>query len=177
MPYSTKAVANYFLDLAERDGKSLTPMKLQKLVYFAHGWYLALTEGKPLVDEHPEAWEYGPVFPSLYHAFKRFGGGAISGRASDVRIETNPATGRRTTFRFVTPTLDEDPDPSSRDFSKGVVRRVWEVYGPWSGLQLSQLTHLSDGPWYATREANPQRKGSDIPDKDIQRYFAKKAGR
>jgi uncharacterized phage-associated protein len=174
MPYPVKAVANYFLDLAEKEGKKLTPMQLQKLVYFAHGWYLALTE-KPLVDEHPEAWPYGPVFPSLYHAFKEYGGGPIQGRALEYSLDVNPATGRRTIFRATTPSLDDDPVPESREYSKSVVKRVWDVYGSWTGLQLSQLSHLSDGPWEATRRANPDRKGSDIADDQIREYFLKKA--
>lgn len=62
-PYKAKAAANYCLDLAEEEGKRLDPMQIQKLVYFAHGWYLALT-GEPLVEEHPEAWAYGRSFPA-----------------------------------------------------------------------------------------------------------------
>lgn len=61
--YSAKAVANYFL--AQYGKHGLNPLKLQKLVYIAHGWNLAV-RNQPLVDnELPEAWEYGPVFASL----------------------------------------------------------------------------------------------------------------
>ena len=39
-PYSAIAIANYFVDCSK--GKSdLTPMKMQKLIFIAHGWYLA----------------------------------------------------------------------------------------------------------------------------------------
>ncbi|WP_366513810.1 type II toxin-antitoxin system antitoxin SocA domain-containing protein [Planktotalea sp.] len=44
-------------------------MKLQKLVYIAYGWHLALS-GKKLFTEEIEAWKHGPVVPSLYHEFK-----------------------------------------------------------------------------------------------------------
>jgi len=173
-PYPVKAVANYFLDLAEADGKRLDPMQIQKLVYFAHGWYLALT-GDPLVEEHPEAWAYGPVFPTLYHEFKRYGAGHIPGRALEWQLEMNPASGEPINFRPMTLTLD-DPDETRREFAKQVLQRVWGVYGSWTAVQLSQLTHESGGPWDVTRRQNPGRKGTDIADPLIRDHFSKKAG-
>src|ERR1700733_10714172 len=77
MAYDARTVANYFLDLADRDSIAITPLKLQKLVYLAHGWSLAF-RSKPLVRQNIEAWRYGPVIPDLYHAFKRFGGSRIT---------------------------------------------------------------------------------------------------
>ena len=94
MSYPAKAVANYFIDIARCEGEQLSPMKIQKLVYFAHGWYLALYD-EPLLDEKIEAWRYGPVVPSLYHEFKRYGSGTIERYAID--FEANNG------FRIVTP--------------------------------------------------------------------------
>ena len=83
-PCSSKAVANYFLDIAERDGKTLNPMKLQKLVYIAHGWHLAIRR-RPLIRESVEAWKYGPVIADLYHEFKKFGNMPITERATEIK--------------------------------------------------------------------------------------------
>ena len=69
MPFSAAAVANEFLHLAHRDDRPITPLKMQKLVYFAHGWHLAIT-GAPLISEPIQAWQYGPVISSLYQIFK-----------------------------------------------------------------------------------------------------------
>src|SRR5687767_12203236 len=77
MTYDPKSIANYFIDLAAAEGKKLTPLQLIKLVYIAHGWYLGLT-GKPLINESPQAWQYGPVIPSLYHALKIHGNDAVT---------------------------------------------------------------------------------------------------
>jgi hypothetical protein len=51
-------------------------MKLQKLIYLAHGYYFAVT-GCPLVGEQFEAWQFGPVSPTIYHEFNRFSSSAL----------------------------------------------------------------------------------------------------
>ncbi|MDQ6665177.1 MAG: DUF4065 domain-containing protein, partial [Acidobacteriota bacterium] len=96
MAYDALAVANYFLDCARKDGRELDPMGIQKLVFFAHGWHLALV-GSPLIEQRVEAWEYGPVIPDIYHAFKEFGAGAIKSHAQ--KAVMLPGTGGR--FRVV----------------------------------------------------------------------------
>ena len=83
MPFSAKAVANVFLELADAAKQTLTPMKLQKLVYYAHGWYLGLT-GRPLLDELIQAWSFGPVVRSLYNEFKEFGADPITHKATTI---------------------------------------------------------------------------------------------
>jgi uncharacterized phage-associated protein len=77
-PYSPIAVANRFLQLSFAEKRPIDHMKLQKLVFFAHGYYLAASKLEagdpvPLVDEYFEAWPYGPVSPRLYEEFKEFG--------------------------------------------------------------------------------------------------------
>ena len=49
----------------------LTPMKLQKLLYYVKCW--SLVAGQPLIDEPFEAWSYGPVNPDVYHRYKVHG--------------------------------------------------------------------------------------------------------
>ena len=80
MTVSAAAAANVLLAEGENRGIALDPMKLQKLLYLAQGYYSALTEG-PWISEPFEAWDYGPVVPSLYREFRNFGAKAIkSGR-------------------------------------------------------------------------------------------------
>jgi len=44
--------------------ESLSPMKLQKLCYYAQGY--ALAEGNELFSDDFQAWQHGPVVYDLY---------------------------------------------------------------------------------------------------------------
>jgi len=77
MPHSSLAIANEFLRRAREIDRSLTQMKLQKLVYIAHGWCLAFSKS-PLIEDRIEAWEFGPVIRRLYDATSRYGRSPVS---------------------------------------------------------------------------------------------------
>ena len=132
-------------------------MKLQELVYFAHGWHLAFDEG-PLSVENAHAWMYGPVFPSLYRDLKSWGSGAIQ---EPVRVFEYQS------FEWTLPRVTSD------DFAHRLIDRVWLIYGSMSGVALSQLTHRPGSPWYDTHAKNPDVRGPEIPNDLIQEYFKK----
>lgn len=153
MTYSPKAIANYFLDLAKQRGEAISPMKLQKLVYYAHGWFAGNT-GKPLIDEEVEAWQYGPVIPSLYHEFKRFGSGPISQKATD----------------FVGLRLQEVATPAEAGIRQ-FLDSIWRTYGHFTAVKLSDMTHAPDGPWDRTRRGSEAVRNTDIPFEVIRAHF------
>src|ERR1700738_3701746 len=103
--YDARAVANYFLERAKAEGIPITPMAIQKLVYFAHGWMLAVY-GRPLINQRIEAWEYGPVIRDLYQQFKRFGDLPISEPANFVQAT---AAG----FQITQPEIPRQQDPEA----------------------------------------------------------------
>ena len=158
MLHCPKSIANYFIDIANASGEQLSPMKLQKLVYYAVGWFAGHT-GKPLVDEAVEAWQYGPVFPSLYHEFKRFGSGAITEKA----FECADGCKRR---EVATP-----GDPHVRQF----LDNVWSSYGKYTGIALSEMAHAADSPWDRTWRAANGVRNADIPFDVISGYFKQAA--
>jgi len=148
VPYRAIAIANYFISLAKKSEdpalrQSLTPMKLQKLIYFAHGWHLALT-GNPLIMEQIEAWKYGPVIPSIYHEFKACGNEPITELAN---IFVFGADDDILSGEMTTPMVENDPNTES------FLNRIWEVYGKYTGIQLSNATHAPGTPWQATWDA------------------------
>ncbi len=155
MLHDTIAVANCILEIAATHDQFPTPMKLQKLVYFTHGWHLGLGQGA-LCDEEVEAWQWGPVFPSLYQAGKMWG-------SEPIRHLLAARRGMRT------PRIK----PKEDRFAPVLAARIWEVYGNMTASQLSRMTHQKGTPWREVR-GNPQR-GGIIPNDLIRAYFMAKA--
>ena len=155
--YSAKAVANYFLDKGDAKGVPISPMKVIKLVYVAHGWSLALT-GKALINEIVEAWAYGPVIPEIYHAFKEFVDNPITNRAYlPEGLEVSP-----------TDIIDNDK------FTVGeLLDLVWDNYKDFTALELSDLTHREGTPWHTISKKWTFRliKHTPIRNEDIRDYY------
>lgn len=142
--HSAVSVANAFLDLAQREGKSLTNMQLQKLVYIAHGYFLA-RQNRPLFYNNIHAFEWGPVIPNLYKLLRQYGAGEVA--------------------EFIA--TDEQPIvPESEEMD--VIREVWDDYKEMSGLELSDLTHRQGSPWSETWRQN---QFGVIPDDLIADYY------
>lgn len=134
-------VARHILWL--RQDVDTTPMHILKLVYLCHGWMLGI-HGPALISEPVEAWQYGPVVPSLYHQYKRFGGGIIVGEQAVAQ------TGL---------------DPKAADLIQGVE----SVYRPCTPFQLSALTHQPGTPWDITLRKSGI--GAVIPNDLIQEHY------
>ena len=117
-------IANYFLAKVDAGvGDSLTNLKLQKLLYYAQGFYLAIHE-EPLFDEQIEAWTYGPVVPSIYHEYSKY--------------DTSPLP-KPTTF-----------DESKYSGQVGeLLDEIQEVFGQFSAWKLANMTH-EEPPWENT---------------------------
>lgn len=84
MSLTYQDVADFILaKFAEIKGKdTVTPMQLQKLVFYAQGIYLALYD-EVLFHQKIQAWEYGPVINPMYHEYKDYGDSAIKSKELD----------------------------------------------------------------------------------------------
>lgn len=144
----TESVANYFIQKSFETGVPLTPMKLIKLVYIAHGWHRGYFS-KNLIDDAVEAWQYGPVIPELYHKVKRYGRGAVTGAIEGYGV------------------LGDDHNPFPEENTRVLLDNVWQNYGRYDGLNLSAMTHQPGTPWDQTWNTT---KGI-IPNQLIEQHY------
>lgn len=145
-PFDARSVANLILDFAERDGRSLSNLVLQKLAYFAHGTFLSRT-GKPLVRSEFEAWKHGPVHPHIYHAFKDHGAEPIRGRAATV----NPVT------------QETRPIPEILDAAvRNVIEDVYRSLRHRSPAALRAVSHAKNAPWWVVVERAERRESVSL---------------
>ena len=138
MPYSAASVANGFLQRSFSDGNLITPMKIQKLVYIAHGCTLVECEA-PLLDELFEAWKFGPVLSSLYHTCKQYGRRGIDRYLHDADYD---AWFDRDEWRSRPAPVPAHPEVCD------ILNFVWGRFGGMAPMALSAWTHQTDGPWH-----------------------------
>lgn len=126
----------------------LTNLQLQKILYVAHMVTLGKL-GKPLLREQFEAWDYGPVLPTLYNRAKMFGRNAVQ----DIFL------------------IDVDGHPEAVGILDSVVDRLKS----WSPGQLVAYTHEPVGAW--AKHYSVGKRGVIIPNEDISDEFRRRAGR
>ena len=156
-PYDPRAVANLMLDEADRNGITLTNLALQKLLYFAHGIFLNETK-QPLIKGYFEAWQYGPVHPIAYKAFKLSGAEPIRTRAKG----QDALTGQ-------TKPVIQPNNPAVRR----LVQQVLNSYGKLSAGRLVDLAHARNSPWHyiVDKGKTSVAFGLRIPDDIIRERF------
>lgn len=143
--FSASGVAKYFIWKASKEGKSITNKKLQKLLYYAQGWYLAVKD-RPLFKEDIQAWVHGPAIPSVYEQYKQFGYEGIN-----ILVNTEE----------ISPLMKDD-----------LLNEVWKVYGKYDAEYLEMLTH-NEKPWQKAREGLDAGDASSniIPKDEMQEFF------
>ena len=123
------SAANNILYRAQKEGVSMTPMKLQKMLYLLYARYL-YESGDPLFSGRFEVWKYGPVEPLVYDHFKNFGAAPID----------EYANADNEGFLMI----NEDKSP----LFKRCLDTVWRLYGNEMAWQLVNLTHQEGTAWH-----------------------------
>ncbi len=138
MTVSVHAVADYFILKVDREaGDDITRLKLQKLIYYAQAWYLAM-HGRALFEDKFEAWAHGPVCRAIHKRFQY--------------LSLNPIPPR---------TVISDPANLDAE-TKGFLDEVWDIYGQYSAAKLEAMTHQED-PWLEARKGMPPEQQGETP--------------
>lgn len=161
-PYKASAIAlsNEFIDLSlqDRTRPRLDHLKLQKLLYYAYGWWAANERGQMLFDEDIYAWRLGPVVERIYQAFKHMGRDALTTYASEVIVDNNGHA------QFAQPKVGDLE-------VKAFIRQIWDTYGEYTGIQLANLSHEVGGPWHEMWTKSGNSGTAKIPHQLIENYF------
>lgn len=120
--------------------EEITPLMLQKLLYFIQGIYSALY-GRPIFEEDCRAWVHGPVYPEVYELFRDF--------------KYNPIDDAR--FALFEGTAD-----ALTEGEKNVIDLVVNTFGMYGGKVLERITHNED-PWREARKGY----GDSIPSSEL----------
>ena len=126
--YPASKIAEWFLAynrniMAEEDAEYISNLKLQKLLYYAQGTYLAIT-GHELFKEPILAWKHGPVVNSVYQEYK---GNKANGIVYEKPFDFN----------------EFDPE------TENILEEVYDCFGQYSAWKLRNMTH-SEEPWIST---------------------------
>lgn len=132
--------------------EEVTPLMLQKLLYFTQGIYLALY-GNPIFAEDCSAWVHGPVYREVYDLFRDF--------------KYNPIEDAR--FALLEGTKD-----ALTEKERKAVDLVVDTFGLYSGKVLERITH-NEEPWRNARKGcdDTIRSHALLTKEDIQRYYEK----
>ena len=137
-------VAKYFIASFQKKGKEISNLKLQKLLYYAQAWHLALY-GAALFDDEIEAWVHGPVVPAVFREYKKYA------------------------WRPIT----ENVTASTSADVKYHLTEVVSVYGKFDAISLERMTHR-EGPWKETRGTlSPDEPSNRVITREaIKKYFS-----
>jgi uncharacterized phage-associated protein len=141
---TARLVADFVISFAQEHGDPVSNLKLQKLLYYAQAWHLAIFD-RPLFDERIEAWVHGPAVPPVYGDFKQW-------------------TWQPIGIEIAAPDLGHEISDH--------LNEIMDVYGELSAYQLEKLTHSED-PWRNARGGIPPDGPSNaiIPHEEMKQYY------
>jgi uncharacterized phage-associated protein len=137
-------IAHIVTHYVNQKGDTISPKKLQKLLYYVEAWNLVHLN-TPLIEEDFEAWVHGPVLPSLYDEFDTpddlVNAIIVKNKITDEQIE--------------------------------LIYSVLDKYGSMTSFQLELLSH-NETPWIEAREGVPPHQPCNniIPKPKIKAFYS-----
>ena len=141
--YDSLTFANALVHMAQMEGRGLNMSQIQAILYIAYGVWMTGHEDR-LFEEHPQAWQYGPVFPRVYSKLKK---GMTDSQVQYLKLK------------------EESPERLSFSFRR---------YARTSVCDLSAPHKSKGTPWSQTRKENPESQTARIPDSLVREWFAER---
>lgn len=124
MLYNIIDICNYIINHEDTMGRSVSNLRLQKLLYFVQAQFL-VAKNEPCFADTIEAWDFGPVVPNAYHHYKIYGGSIIPANTKTVNL---PA------------------------YDKSLIDQILDQCAKFSTTALVSITHHQD-PWINARNS------------------------
>ena len=141
--YRASRIARYIIDYSCDQGKTVSNLRLQKVLYFVQAEFL-VSKGEPCFAEEIRAWNLGPVVPGVYQEYKMYGSAPI------------PSNGTRGESYGIAP---DDVE---------LINDIVDQCNKYSTSRLVQLTHEQD-PWISAFNSH---FNNIISNESIKRYFS-----
>lgn len=147
--YSVYDIAKYTIKRCNNQGKSISNLKLQKILYFIQAAFLVHT-GKPAFENEIEAWDLGPVVPAVYVEYRPYGSASIP---------------------YLGDLFGEKDDFPFSDDSEKILNAIIDDCAPYSAIQLAELTQKQD-PWLnAYSKPRSKHRHNIISKESIKKFF------
>lgn len=143
--YKASDIARYIIERCKETNRQISNLKLQKILYFVQAEFL-VAKNEPCFEEPIEAWDFGPVVPSVYYEYRMFGGAEI------------PRIGSSNVKGIIS--------PSDRKILNGII----DACSEYSASALVEITH-NQTPWKMAHEFGSYN--SVITPESIKDYFKK----
>ena len=146
--YNIEMIEKFFLSK-----ESMSPKKLQKLLYYAYAWTLVFKNKDvdhitiKLFEDQIQAWAHGPMIPNVYFKY------------CDRRMDIIPMLSDADLSQIDSETLD-------------ILHQVWKLYGKYTDNQLEEMSCRED-PWKLARDENfvLETRANIISDEQIFVYY------
>lgn len=129
--------AYYLINKFNANGKQVTNMQIQKLMYFFEAYYMIIHDGEEKLYEcNFNAWAFGPVAIPLYKEFRSFGNNAIV--LTDKNIEESNCIPKE---------------------KKELLDTIYDAFENKTAIELVEYTHRPDSPWSKVWKENGEKVG------------------
>jgi len=125
MEYKATEIARFVVKISKAYGDKITHLKLQKILYYIQGAYLAL-KNQPAFSDEILAWKLGPAVISVYSEYKQYGKKAIPYNSGAIEIS-----------------------PEDQKF----IEEIYKRYRGYTAGQLVDKTHR-EAPWESTADSD-----------------------